>query len=82
MTKVVEHGPLSATVLGRRMPRWFVDELGHRYEFSRIAEINKKGGVELFQLADDECLLAPGVVYVRTVEGSHATHADMPTVSH
>lgn len=82
MTKVVARGPLSATVLGRRMPRWFVDEHGHRYEFSRIAETNKEGGVELAQLATDECLLAPGVIYVRTAEGEYVTHPDMPTVSH
>ena len=63
--RVVEHGPLSAIVAGRRMPRWFIDERGHRYEFKRIAEENRCGGFDLKQLTGNQCILAPGVIYER-----------------
>ncbi|KHE98643.1 hypothetical protein BHR43_17605 [Aeromonas salmonicida subsp. salmonicida] len=65
MQRIVEHGPLSATIGGRRMPRWFVDESGHRYEFHSIAEDNGEGGFDLSQLTERQCILAPGVIYER-----------------
>jgi hypothetical protein len=36
---------------------------GKKYRFDRAAVIDRDGGVELSQLRDDECIVAPGAVY-------------------
>jgi hypothetical protein len=59
---IVEHGPPCGEYKGKPIPSYIVDQNGARLEFDRIA-IETDGGVELSQLANNECVIAPGLIY-------------------
>jgi hypothetical protein len=40
-----------------------IDRDGKVYDFDREALQDKKGGIELSQLRDDEIIIAPGLIY-------------------
>ena len=66
MGSIVEKGPENITVEGRKIPAWFIDERGDRFEFEGVAQLDADGGFELSKLRADQCILAPGVLYQRT----------------
>lgn len=59
-----EKGPSIGTYRERDIPSYIVYEDG-RYEYDRIA-VETDGGVELAQLAPNECVIAPGLIYRRS----------------
>lgn len=61
--KVVEHGPSIGEHMGKTIPKFIVMDDGRRYSYARVATADKDGGVWLHQLARDECIIAPGLVY-------------------
>lgn len=56
-----EIGPSIGTYRERDIPAHIITR-GLRYEYDRIA-IETDGGVELSQLASNECVIAPGLIY-------------------
>jgi hypothetical protein len=54
-------GPSVGTYRDRDIPAWISTDRG-LYEYARPAT-ETDGGVELAQLADDEVVIAPGLVY-------------------
>lgn len=65
MAAIVEKGPETITIRGQKVPEWFVDEFGRRYEFDSMAVLDKDGGFEMSQLADNQSILYPGAIYER-----------------
>ena len=61
---VTEQGPSIGKHLGADIPSFIVTDHG-RYDYARIAVEAPGGGVELSQLADNECIIAPGLLYKR-----------------
>ena len=62
---VIEKGPSVGEYRGKSIPAFIVDDTGQRSDYVGIA-IEKDGGVELSQLARDECIIAPGLIYRRS----------------
>jgi hypothetical protein len=58
---VKETGPSIGTYRDRDIPAYIVSDRG-RFEYDRIA-VETDGGVDLSQLARDECVIAPGLIY-------------------
>ena len=54
-------GPSIGTYRDRDIPEWIGTDRGI-FEFDRIAS-ETDGGVEMAQLAKDEVLIAPGLIY-------------------
>lgn len=69
---VVRHGPSVGEYMGRDIPGFIVSGDGERSDFNRIAKV-KDGGVELSQLAPDECVIAPGLIYRRSASKTGET---------
>lgn len=65
MAAIVEKGPESITIRGQRVPEWFIDEFGRRYEFESMAVLDRDGGFELSQLTANQSILYPGAIYER-----------------
>lgn len=61
---IVEHGPSIGKYRGKDIPAYIVDDAGTKLKFNRIATENQNG-VELSQLANNECVIAPGLIYQR-----------------
>lgn len=61
---IVEQGPSIGEYRGRTIPAYIVDANGVRSDYDRIA-IERDGSVELSQLARNECVVAPGLIYRR-----------------
>lgn len=59
---LVEHGPSIGIHRGKKIPSYIVDQNGTRLEFDRVA-VETDGGVELSQLANNEVVIAPGLIY-------------------
>jgi hypothetical protein len=66
MSKIARFGPSVALYKSQSVPAYVEDDTGARFNFNRFAE-EKDGGVELSQLAADECVIAPGLIYKRSV---------------
>tara|TARA_R110001583_G_scaffold52147_1_gene162163 strand:+ start:2667 stop:2882 length:216 start_codon:yes stop_codon:yes gene_type:complete len=47
---------------GRRIRNWILSE-GDFFDFERLATEDEDGCINMSQLADDECVLSPGVIY-------------------
>ena len=63
----VEQGPPTGDKhKGRDIPAWIVAG-GTRMAFDRVAVEVKGGGVDLAQMRRDECVIAPGLIYRKTV---------------
>lgn len=58
-------GPETITIRGHKVPEWFVNDSGVRFEYDSMAVLDKNGGFDLSQLEDGQCVLAPGVIYNR-----------------
>lgn len=65
MAAIVEKGPETITIRGQKVPEWFVDEFGRRYEFDSMAVLDKDGCFKMSQLADNQSILSPGAIYER-----------------
>jgi hypothetical protein len=61
--RVIEHGPSVGEHKGRKIPGYFVDARGLRYDFNRVAVLDADGGFVLAHLAEDEAIMAPGLIY-------------------
>lgn len=62
---IIEHGPnLGFYHHGKPVPSYIVDQDGTHLYFERTA-VETNGGVELRQLAVDEVVIAPGLIYRR-----------------
>lgn len=61
---VIEHGPSIGNYRGRPIPGYIVTDDGVRWKFVGAA-IEDRDGVALSQLARDECVIAPGLIYRR-----------------
>jgi hypothetical protein len=48
---------------GYRVRNYFIEPTGAVFDFSRFAQHNEDGSINMNQLSDDECLMAPGVIY-------------------
>jgi len=59
---IVEQGPSIGEYRRESIPEYIVDSSGVRFEFDRIA-LEGDGGLEPSQLARNECLIAPGLIY-------------------
>ncbi|MDR6302389.1 hypothetical protein GGQ85_000060 [Nitrobacter vulgaris] len=59
---IVEQGPSIGEYRRESIPEYIVDSSGARFEFDRIA-LEGAGGLEPSQLARNECLIAPGLIY-------------------
>jgi hypothetical protein len=59
---VMELGPSIGSYRERDIPAYVVDR-DVRYEFDRVALEDRDGGVSLSQLADNECVIVPGLIY-------------------
>ena len=46
----------------RRIRNWILSE-GDFFDFERLATEDEDGCINMSQLADDECVLSPGVIY-------------------
>jgi hypothetical protein len=66
---IIEHGPSVGEYRGRSIPAYIVQDDGSRSEYVGIA-VETDGGVELAQLAPDECVIAPGLIYKRATQSS------------
>lgn len=60
---VKELGPSIGKYKSKDIPGYIVDGRGDRMSFHRIAKQEPDGCVELSQLAPDECVIAPGLIY-------------------
>lgn len=60
--RIVELGPTVGFHHGRSIPAHYVTQVGTRHEFNRTA-VETDGGIELAQLAPDESVIAPGLIY-------------------
>jgi hypothetical protein len=60
---VIEHGPSVGVFHNKTIPGYIVTDDGKRWAFDRVAFMDKGGGCELRQLASDECVIAPGLIY-------------------
>lgn len=58
-------GPVTITIRGQKVPEWFVNDSGVRFEYDSMAALDKNGGFDLSQLEDGQCIIAPGVIYNR-----------------
>lgn len=65
MAAIVEKGPENITIRGKKVPSWFIDEFGRRYEFESMALLDKDGGFEMSQLTSNQSIIAPGAIYER-----------------
>lgn len=62
----VKHGPSIGTFYEKPIPEWIeADKV--RYDFDRVAIIDGDGTMDMDQLARDETVIAPGLIYVRQV---------------
>ncbi len=59
---IVEQGPSIGEYRRESIPEYIVNSSGVRFEFDRIA-LEGDGGLEPSQLARNECLIAPGLIY-------------------
>ena len=50
---------------GYRVRNYFIEPTGAVWDFSRLAEANDDGSINMEQLSDAECLMAPGVIYTK-----------------
>ena len=63
MTSIVEMGPENITIRGKKVPAWFIDKHGSRYEFESMAVLDRDGRFDMSQLTERQCILAPGAIY-------------------
>jgi hypothetical protein len=61
--KIVEHGPSCGSHYGLDIPAYIVTAAGAKSVFDRIAVEDDDGLVALSQLAPNECVIAPGLIY-------------------
>jgi hypothetical protein len=61
--KIVEHGPSVGTLRDRDIPAFYVTADGIRHEYDRPAELDAEGRCDLEQLAWNESVIAPGLIY-------------------
>lgn len=60
---VKELGPPIGKYRGRDIPGYIVSERDGYMAFHRVALQEPEGCVDLSQLAPDECVIAPGLIY-------------------
>lgn len=63
---VTEQGPSVGQYRDRDIPAYIVAD-GNVYDYARLAHEDADGGCPLSQLAADECVVAPGLIYKRRV---------------
>ena len=61
--RIVEHGPSVGQHYGKDIPAYFVTADGKRHEYDRLAKCDADGGTPLDQLAANESVIAPGLIY-------------------
>jgi hypothetical protein len=60
---VTELGPSVGEWHGHSIPGYIVTDRGDRYAYVRPGTIDRDGGFEMSQLAGDECVIYPGLIY-------------------
>ncbi|THJ45030.1 hypothetical protein [Aeromonas veronii] len=63
MTRIVKVSDRTITIRDQKVPTWFVDELGRRYEFDSMAVLDQNGRFEMSNLNKRQCILSPGAIY-------------------
>jgi hypothetical protein len=63
MTAIMEKRPENITIRGKKVPAWFVDKQGRRFEFESMAVLDRDGRFEMSQLTERQCILFPGAIY-------------------
>ena len=61
--KIVEHGPSIGRHRGMSIPAYYITSDGVRHEFDRPSEQDADGRTPLDQLAWNESVIAPGLIY-------------------
>lgn len=56
-------GPVVGKLYDQEFIGWYVNHLGEKWEYDRVAAVDAQGRADLSQLADDERLRAPGLIY-------------------
>lgn len=59
--RAIEKGPVIGRYYGRDIPQFIINGLGERSDFVRV----EPSPVDITKLGDDECIIAPGLVYKR-----------------
>ena len=65
MTSLVEQGEVVGSFMGRDIHASLSYDDGSKYEFVRAGVTDKRGGFDMSQLGDGECVVAPGLIYRR-----------------
>lgn len=63
MANIIHKGPCNIIIRGKRVPAWFIDSEGHRYEYESMAILDEEGRFDMDKLQSDQCILFPGVIY-------------------
>ncbi|MEM0550467.1 MULTISPECIES: hypothetical protein [Aeromonas] len=63
MTRIVKVSDRTITIREQKVPTWFVDELGRRYEFDSMAVLDQDGCFAMSNLSKRQCILYPGAIY-------------------
>ncbi len=63
MGRVVHLGSTKMIARGHKIPSYIIHDDGSIFDFHEVADLDESGGFELERLADDECMIAPGVIY-------------------
>jgi len=63
MTSIVEKGPENIIIRGQKVPAWFIDKQGRRFEFESMAILDQDGRFDLSRLTENQCSLYPGAIY-------------------
>jgi len=62
---VIEHGPSIGTFKQKPIPAYIVTENKIRWKFHRVANLDADGGFTLSKLKKNECVIAPGLIYIQ-----------------
>jgi len=60
----IRKGPVIGHYHGRSIHE-YLDFATTQWGFSRVAVMDRDGAIDMNQLADDECVVSPGLVYRR-----------------
>lgn len=60
---MIERGPPIGAHLGQPIPSYIVQKDGTHYDYARTVKTDSDGTFWLVDLAPDECVIAPGLIY-------------------
>jgi hypothetical protein len=74
--QIIKKGPVIGQYENRSIYEYLVYSDGRVIEFAHVARAERDGQFRLSILADDECLVSPGLVYRRIAAGPACLAAD------